>query len=125
MLNNYKFLEKEEKYKDLEYVPIQITEGKFKGVEFMLNEIKMNVEYNTKTKEERLHMSFDAKILHDAGYENISMDNKDFVDFAGNIVYDILAYNEEVMPMLSDQNVDQETDMEADVHEDPHGKDHS
>jgi hypothetical protein len=125
MLSNYKFLEKEEKYKDLEYVPIQITEGKFKGVEFMLNEIKMNIEYNTKTKEERLHVSFDAKILNDAGYENISMDNKDFVDFAGNIVYDILAYNEEVTPELADQNVDQQVDMEADVHEDPHGKDHS
>jgi hypothetical protein len=124
MENNYEFLDSEEKYKGLEFVPIRITAGQYKDIDIMFNTVTMNIEYNSKTKEERLNMSFDVKILSQPENLNVTVDDKNFIDFVGNILYDIINNRMDVLPSLESPKEEEQVDLEADVHEELYGKDH-
>ena len=113
----YCFLDASTEYKGMDTLPIKILVDPYKDVEFRFTRISML------PIQDSLSINFDIELLKTPANVNVSVNDESFVDFLGNILYDIVVNREDITAQVDTQG--EPVDLEADVHEEPHGKDHS
>ncbi len=113
----YAFIDAEPKYADLDTLPIKILTGEYKDVEFRFKRISIS------PLEDHLNVNFDVDVLKSPEGVNVDLNDQPFIDFLGEILYDIMVNREDIETQVDTR--EEPADLEADVHEDPHGKDHS
>lgn len=113
----YQFLDLQEEYKGMDTLPIKILVDPYKEIEFRFTRVSLHQE------NEDLHITFDTEILKNRKDNEVSLNDEEFVDFLGNILYDIVVNRTDITTQIEKR--DEPVDLEADVHEDTNGKDHS
>lgn len=110
----YEFLDSCDKYKDTDTLPIKVLVDPFKDIIFRFTRISISQE------EKNLVVNFDSEILELPEGKYTSVKDQEFVDFMGNILYDIVVNRKDITTSPEIQDVP--VDLEADVHEEPYGK---
>jgi|694.fasta_scaffold14171_6 hypothetical protein len=113
---SYKFIDTDPKYADLDTMPIKIVTGEYANVEFRFKRISIS------PTDDNLNVTFDVEVLQAPKNVNVDLNHQPFIDFLGEILYDIMVNREDIETQVDKR--DEPVDLEADVHEDPHGKDH-
>ena len=81
---DYIFLDTFSEYSEIDTIPIRIVVGPYSGVEFRFDRVSLT------QKNDHLNVNFDAEILKSPEGKEISLNDQEFVDFLGNILYDIM-----------------------------------
>lgn len=114
---DYIFIPEASEYEKADTVPIRIIKGQYAGVDFRFDRVSLT------PKGEELNINFDVDLLKVPETLNVTLKDQEFVDFLGQILYDILVNRDDINASVSDDA--EPVDLEADVHEEPNGKDHS
>jgi hypothetical protein len=114
---DYIFLDTFSEYSEIDTIPIRIVVGPYSGVEFRFDRVSLT------QKNDHLNVNFDAEILKSPEGKEISLNDQEFVDFLGNILYDIMVNRTDITAQVEESR--EPTDLEDDVHIEPHGKDNS
>jgi|GEM_PF-5115500 len=119
-INSYIFLDEAEEYKNTDTLPIRILDEPFKNVEFRFQRVSFD------TIGDNLKINFDMEIMKTPKNKDIDVNNQEFVDFVGEILYDIIVNRKDIdMTTAYDPSEVDVADLEDDVHQEPYGKDHS
>lgn len=113
----YTFLDDSIAYKSLDTLPIKILAQPYSGVEFRFTRVSMI------PVGESLSINFDVELLKAPVDNDSLLNDNEFIDFLGNILYDIVVNRDDMTAKVDEQL--EPVDLEADVHEDSYGKDHS
>lgn len=117
---NYQFLDEVEEYKDMETIPIRILMNPYKNVEFRFHRVKFN------NPTDNLLIDFDIEVLKNPDNVDIDLNDQEFIDFVGEILYDIIVNRKDITVSTNgESNDDEPVDLEDDVHQESHGKDNS
>ena len=117
---NYQFLDEVEEYKAMETIPIRILDEPYKNVEFRFQSVSFD------TIGENLKVNFDMEIMKTPSNKDIDLNDQDFIDFVGEILYDIIVNRKDIdMTTAYDPSEVDVADLEDDVHQEPYGKNHS
>lgn len=118
--NSYVFLDEVEEYKDTDTLPIRILINPYKNVEFRFQRVSFDVV------NENLSINFDLEVMKSPENIKVDINDQEFVDFVGEILYDIIVNRQDInMTSSIDPSLGEEEDLEADVHQEPYGKNHS
>jgi len=119
-INSYIFLDEAEEYKNTDTLPIRILDEPFKNVEFRFQRVSFD------TIGDNLKINFDMEIMKTPKNKDIDVNDQEFVDFVGEILYDIIVNRKDIdMTTAYDPSEVDVADLEDDVHQEPYGKDHS
>ena len=119
----YKFIDANTDYKTLDTMPIQILVEPYKDIEFRF------LRVSVVPMEDTISINFDIELLKSPEGKEVSINDQDFIDFLGNILYDIVV-NCDVTVNRTEETAqvelrDAPVDLEADVHEEYNGKNNS
>ena len=112
----YTFLDMSNDYSSLDTLPIKILVDPYKDVEFRFTKISV------KQENEELSVIFDTELLKVPEGKKVSINDNMFIDFLGDILYDIVVNRTDITAEVNEQV--EPVDLEADVHEDTNGKKH-
>ncbi len=115
--DTYIILDDASEYMTLDTVPIKIIVDPYLGVEFRFQKINMKME------EENLNINFNVEILKNPNNVDVELNNQEFIDFLGKILYDMLVYRDDIITKT--QAEPEQIDLEDDVHSDSYGKNYS
>jgi hypothetical protein len=115
--DTYIILDDASEYLALDTVPIKITVDPYLDVEFRFQKI------NIKMEEENLNINFNVEILKNPNNVDVELNNQEFIDFLGKILYDMLVYRDDIITKT--QAEPEQIDLEDDVHSDSYGKNYS
>lgn len=119
-INSYVFLDEAEEYKNTDTLPIRILDEPFKNVEFRFQRVSFD------TIGDNLKINFDMEIMKTPKNKDIDVNDQEFVDFVGEILYDIIVNRKDIdMTTAYDSSEFDAADLEDDVHQEPYGKNHS
>jgi hypothetical protein len=113
----YTFLDMSNDYSSLDTLPIKILVDPYKDVEFRFTKISV------KQENEELSVIFDTELLKVPEGKKVSINDNMFIDFLGDILYDIVVNRTDITAEVNEQV--EPVDLEADVHEDTNGKNYS
>lgn len=117
---NYQFLDEVEEYKAMETIPIRILTNPYQNVEFRFHRVKFN------NPTDNLLIDFDIEVLKNPDNVDIDLNDQEFIDFVGEILYDIIVNRKDITVSTDgESNDDEPIDLEDDVHQESHGKDNS
>ena len=112
----YVFLDDIDEYNDIDTLPIRIVADAYKNVEFRFSRVTLAQD------SDKLNVNFDAEILKCPENKSVSLNDQEFVDFLGEILYDIMVNRTDI---ITQSDSSEPGDLEDDVHIEPYGKDNS
>ena len=115
--DTYIILDDASEYMTLDTVPIKIIVDPYLDVEFRFQKINMKME------EENLNINFNVEVLKNPNNVDVELNNQEFIDFLGKILYDMLVYRDDIITKT--QAEPEQIDLEDDVHSDSYGKNYS
>ncbi len=115
--DTYLILDDVVEYIKLDTVPIRILIDPYLNVEFRFEKIKIDM------KEENLNINFNVEILKNPNKVNVELNEQEFIDFMGTILYDMLVNRDDIITKT--QTDSEPIDLEDDVHSDSYGKNYS
>ena len=115
--DTYIILDDASEYMALDTVPIKIIVDPYLDVEFRFQKI------NIKMEEENLNINFNVELLKNPNNVDAELNNQEFIDFLGKILYDMLVNRDDIITKT--QAEPEQIDLEDDVHSDSHVKNYS